>query len=42
MYKTRLSLNLRYKVLARERRQIEESWYYEEQERYLYESEIAD
>jgi len=42
MHKARLSLNRSREVIARERRQTEESQYYEEQEECLYVSGIAD
>jgi len=42
MHKTRLSLNWSHKVLARERRQTEDSQYYEKYEGCLYGPEIAD
>jgi len=42
MHKTHLNLNLNREVLARERRQTEESQYYKEQKGRLYEPRIAD
>jgi len=41
MHKARLSLNWSREILTRERRQIEESQY-KEQEEFLYDPEIAD
>jgi len=42
MHKVRLSLNWSREILTYERRQTEESQYYEEHERSVYGSEIAD
>jgi len=41
MHKVRLSLNWSREILARERRQTEESQYYKEQEGCFYESRIG-
>jgi len=42
MHKARLSLNRNCEVLTYERKQTEESYYYEEQEECLYDPGIAD
>jgi len=42
MHETRLSLNQSHEVLAREKRQTEESEYYEKHEGCLYGPGIAD